>query len=71
MKYDNLENRERTTITRAIIFDFGNVLLEWNPRHAYRRYLPGDQEAMEKAGTRLSVKCLCVEYPASVEKEPL
>ena len=33
---------------QAIIFDFGNVLLEWNPRHVYRRYFPDDDAAMEK-----------------------
>lgn len=32
---------------KAVIFDFGNVLLEWNPRHVYRRYFPGNDEAME------------------------
>jgi 2-haloacid dehalogenase len=37
----------QTTI-RAVIFDFGNVLLEWNPRHVYRRYFPNDEEAMER-----------------------
>lgn len=33
---------------QAIIFDFGNVLLEWNPRHVYRRYFPNDEAAMER-----------------------
>jgi 2-haloacid dehalogenase len=32
---------------QAILFDFGNVLLEWNPRHIYRRYFPNDEAAME------------------------
>ena len=32
---------------RAIIFDFGNVLLEWDPRHVYRRFFPDDPEGME------------------------
>lgn len=36
-----------TTNIQAIIFDFGNVLLEWNPRHVYRRYFD-DEEAMER-----------------------
>jgi 2-haloacid dehalogenase len=31
----------------AIIFDFGNVLLEWDPRFVYRRYFPNDEEGME------------------------
>jgi 2-haloacid dehalogenase len=33
---------------QAILFDFGNVLLEWNPRHVYRRYFPNDEAAMEE-----------------------
>lgn len=37
-----------TTLIKAIIFDFGNVLLEWNPRLVYRRYFPNDDEGMEK-----------------------
>jgi 2-haloacid dehalogenase len=36
-----------TTHIKAIIFDFGNVLLEWNPRNVYKRYFPGDPEGME------------------------
>ena len=35
-----------TNIT-AIIFDFGNVLLEWNPWYVYRRHFH-DEEAMKK-----------------------
>ncbi len=31
----------------AIIFDFGNVLLEWNPRFVYRKYFPNNEEGME------------------------
>lgn len=37
-----------STIIKAIIFDFGNVLLEWDPRLVYRRYFPDDEEGMEK-----------------------
>jgi len=32
----------------AIIFDFGNVLLEWNPRFVYRHFFPNDAEGMER-----------------------
>jgi len=32
---------------KAIIFDFGNVLLEWNPRYLYRRYFQ-NEDAMEQ-----------------------
>lgn len=32
----------------AIIFDFGNVLIEWNPRYVYNRYFPDNPEGMER-----------------------
>ena len=32
---------------KAVIFDYGNVLLDWNPRLVYRRYFPNDAEGME------------------------
>ena len=32
---------------KAVIFDFGNVLLEWNPRLVYRRFFQ-EEEAMEQ-----------------------
>lgn len=32
---------------KAIVFDYGNVLLEWNPRHLYRRFF-NDEETMER-----------------------
>ncbi len=35
-----------TNIT-ALIFDFGNVLIEWDPRFLYRRYFPNDEPGME------------------------
>lgn len=37
-----------TTPIKAIIFDFGNVLLDWNPRYVYQRYFPDDPEGMER-----------------------
>lgn len=32
---------------KAIIFDFGGVLLDWNPRYLYQSYFPGQPQAME------------------------
>jgi len=37
-----------TSPIKAIIFDFGNVLLEWNPRLVYRHFFPNDAEGMER-----------------------
>lgn len=31
----------------AVIFDFGGVLLDWNPRNLYQQYFPGQPQAME------------------------
>jgi 2-haloacid dehalogenase len=36
-----------TTNITAIIFDYGNVLLEWEPRNVYRRYFLNDEAGME------------------------
>ena len=32
---------------KAIIFDFGGVLLDWNPRNLYQRFFPDQPQAME------------------------
>lgn len=32
---------------KAIIFDFGGVLLEWDPRKLYQRYFPDDPQAID------------------------
>jgi 2-haloacid dehalogenase len=33
---------------RAIVFDFGGVLMDWNPRHLYRKLFPSNEGAMER-----------------------
>jgi 2-haloacid dehalogenase len=36
-------------VTRpAIVFDFGGVLVDWNPRYLYRKLFPGDEAGMER-----------------------
>jgi len=32
----------------AIVFDFGGVLMDWNPRYLYRKLFPGDEAGMER-----------------------
>lgn len=32
----------------TVIFDLGNVLIDWNPRHLYRKLFAGDEEGMER-----------------------
>ncbi len=31
----------------AVVFDLGGVLIDWNPRHLYRKLFHGDEAAME------------------------
>jgi 2-haloacid dehalogenase len=33
---------------QALVFDVGGVLLDWNPRHLYRKFFNGDQAGMEQ-----------------------
>ena len=33
---------------KAIVFDYGNVLIDWNPRNVYKRFFPDDPEGMEQ-----------------------
>jgi 2-haloacid dehalogenase len=33
---------------QALVFDLGGVLIDWNPRHLYRKMFNGDEEAMER-----------------------
>jgi 2-haloacid dehalogenase len=42
-----MSKESMTSHIKAIIFDFGNVLLEWNPRRVYQRYFLNDPEGME------------------------
>ena len=30
----------------AAIFDLGGVLIDWDPRHLYRKLFPGDEACM-------------------------
>ncbi len=36
-----------TPAIEAVVFDLGGVLIDWNPRHLYRRLFDGDTAAME------------------------
>ena len=37
-----------TSAIKAVIFDFGGVLINWDPRNLYTRFFPGQPEAMEE-----------------------
>ena len=32
---------------RVVVFDLGGVLIDWDPRHLYRKLFPADEAAME------------------------
>jgi 2-haloacid dehalogenase len=32
----------------ALVFDYGGVLVDWDPRYLYRKIIPGDEQAIEK-----------------------
>ena len=38
----------RDIVLDAVVFDLGGVLVEWDPRHLYRKLFLGDEEAMER-----------------------
>ena len=37
-----------TTQVKAVTFDLGGVLIDWNPRHLYRQFFGADEAAMER-----------------------
>jgi 2-haloacid dehalogenase len=41
---DVVEGRRRDTV----VFDIGGVLIDWNPRHLYRKLFVGDEAGMER-----------------------
>jgi len=46
---DQMNNpNERTRHFPAIVFDYGGVLVEWDPRHLYRKLFAGDELAVER-----------------------
>jgi len=44
----NVENRQMAAPGRnVVVFDVGGVLIDWDPRHLYRKLFLGDEPAME------------------------
>jgi 2-haloacid dehalogenase len=48
MKFNDNQNHRQ-----AMVFDFGGVLLDWNPRHLYKKYFNGDSAGMERFLTKI------------------
>lgn len=42
-----LKREKGGPVTRCVVFDLGGVLIDWNPRHLYRRLFNGNAAAME------------------------
>jgi 2-haloacid dehalogenase len=40
--------KTQTNLPLAIVFDFGGVLLDWNPRYLYRKVFAGDHAATDR-----------------------
>jgi 2-haloacid dehalogenase len=45
---DDSSTPPRTAAPGVVVFDLGGVLLDWNPRHLYRKLFAGDEAAMER-----------------------
>src|SRR5246127_2086521 len=44
----NVESERMTEPGRSVVvFDVGGVLIDWDPRHLYRKLFAGDESAME------------------------
>jgi 2-haloacid dehalogenase len=41
-------SRSPASSRSIVVFDLGGVLIDWNPRHLYRRLFAGDEAAMEE-----------------------
>ena len=33
-------------VRNVVVFDIGGVLIDWDPRHLYRKLFPGDEPAI-------------------------
>ena len=43
-----MANRKAVPQISAVVFDLGGVLMDWDPRHLYRKLFRGDEAAMER-----------------------
>ncbi|HTS92199.1 MAG TPA: HAD family phosphatase [Stellaceae bacterium] len=48
----------------TVIFDLGGVLIDWNPRHLYRKLFVGDERAMEEFLTTVCTQAWNVQQDA-------
>ena len=43
-----MQEYNTSPVISAIVFDLGGVLMDWDPRHLYRKLFGGDEAAMEE-----------------------
>jgi 2-haloacid dehalogenase len=48
MPVDTRPSSAITTQRTTVVFDLGGVLIDWDPRHLYRKLFPGDEAGMER-----------------------
>jgi 2-haloacid dehalogenase len=51
-----MEKKLNQAVVDTVIFDLGGVLIDWNPRHLYRKFFKTDEEAMEHFLTEVCSK---------------
>ena len=44
---ENIARESMPAGRNVVIFDLGGVLIDWDPRHLYRKLFRGDEAAME------------------------
>jgi 2-haloacid dehalogenase len=47
MQASALQENHPTAMKPVFVFDFGNVLIDWDPRYLYRKLFGGDMQAVE------------------------
>jgi len=47
-RFENREQPGAEQMRSIVIFDLGGVLIDWDPRHLYRKLFAGDEKAMEQ-----------------------
>ena len=43
-----MRTSDRAPAIEAVVFDIGGVLIDWNPRHLFRKLFPHDEAGMER-----------------------
>ena len=52
-----------------VIFDLGGVLIEWDPRHLYRKLFAGDEAANVAAARHFGIHAIQFTTPPKLREE--